>query len=171
MTRALSVLGPAERLGRPVADTLILDYAARSAPKATVTGVKGGSYEIALTAPRRLLTDDLLELDDGRLLEVVAAAEPLIEARAADLAGLARLVWQLGDRHVPVQVLTNRIRVRREPDVAALLAALGAKVTPIEAPFDPEGGAYASAHGHEHNHAHGHADDHGHHHGHHHHDH
>jgi urease accessory protein len=163
MPRAFRVLGPAERHGRPVADTLILDYAGRSAPNSTVTGVKGGRYEIALAAPRRLLTDDLLELDDGTLLEVVAAPEPLIEARAADLAGLARLAWQLGDRHVPVQVLTKRIRVRREAGIADLLATLGAKVTLIEAPFDPEGGAYTAAPGHEHDHAHGH--------GHHHHDH
>jgi urease accessory protein len=168
MLRALRVLGPAERHGRPVADTLILDYAGRSTPNTTVTGVKGGSYEIALTAPRRLLTDDLLELDDGTLLEVVAAPEPLLEARTADLAGLARLAWQLGDRHVPVQVLTNRIRVRREAGIAELLATLGAKVTPIEAPFEPEGGAYTSAHGHDHGHDHDHAHGHDHGHGHHH---
>jgi urease accessory protein len=173
MPRAIRVLGPAERHARPIADTVILDYASRSAPQATVTGVKGGSYEIALAAPRRLATDDLLELDDGRLVEVVAAPEPLIEARAADLAGLARLAWQLGDRHLPVQLLTNRIRVRRSGEVETLLAAVGAKVTLIEAPFEPEGGAYVvHAHGHaphDHDHAHEH---HGHSHGHdHHHDH
>ena len=63
-------------------------------------------------------------------MEVVAAPEPLIEARAADLAGLARLAWHLGDRHVPVQVLANRIRVRAETASPKLLAALGAKVSP-----------------------------------------
>jgi urease accessory protein len=93
-----------------------------------------------------------LELDDGRLLEVVAAAEPLLEARAADLTELTRLAWQLGDRHVPVQILTNRLRVRREPALETLLAALGAKTTAIEAPFEPEGGAYASAHAYGHGH-------------------
>ena len=105
-------------------------------------------------------------------MEVVAAPEPLIEARAADLAGLARLAWHLGDRHVPVQVLPNRIRARRDAAVEALLKSLGAKVALIEAPFEPEGGAYASSHGHEH-HDHDHAHDHhGHSHGHgHHHDH
>ncbi len=163
MPRAIRVLGPAERHDRPVVDTVILDYARRSAPDATVTGVKGGTYEIALVELRRLDTDDLLELEDGTLVEVVAAPEPLLELRAADLAGLARLAWQLGDRHVPVQVLTNRIRVQAQAGVAELLAALGAKVTPLEAPFDPEGGAYASAHAHHdhahHDHAHGH--DHG----------
>ena len=163
MPQVSRVLGPSQRHGRAIVDTLILDSDQRSTSRLSVTGVKGGAYEIVLDTPRRLATDDLIELDDGRLLEVVAAAEPLLEARAADLASLARLAWQLGDRHVPVQVMANRIRVRRTDDIAALLAALGARVTAIEAPFEPEGGAYASAHGHDHGHAHDHS--------HHHHDH
>ena len=92
-------------------------------------------------------------------MEVVAAPEPLIEARAADVAALSRLAWHLGDRHVPVQVLPNRIRARRDAAVEALLKALGAKSTVIEAPFEPEGGAYESSHAHghaHHDHAHGH---------------
>jgi urease accessory protein len=89
----------------------------------------------------------------------------LIEARAGDVAGLSRLAWYLGDRHVPVQVLPNRIRARRDAVIEALLASLGAKVMLIEAPFEPEGGAYAAAHGHDHHHDHYHdhaQDDHGH---------
>jgi urease accessory protein len=171
MPRASSVLAATDRHDRPVVDTVILDYAQRSAQKVAVTGVKGGRLEIDLAEPVRLRTDDLLVLEDGSLVEVVAAAEPLIEARAADVGALARLAWHLGDRHIPVQVLPNRIRARRDAAVEALLTSLGAKVTLIEAPFEPEGGAYASAHGHahhdhdhaHHDHAHGH---HGHHHDH-----
>jgi len=162
MPRAIRVVAAAERGDRPVADTLILDYAQRGAQTLSLAGVKGGPYDIDLPAPARLRTDDLLELDDGRLLEVVAAAEPLLEARVTDLTGLTRLAWQLGDRHVPVQILTNRLRVRREPALETLLAALGAKTTAIEAPFEPEGGAYASTHAHGYGHGH---------HDHHHHDH
>jgi urease accessory protein len=166
MVRATNVLAAADRHDRPVIDTVILDYAQRSAQKITVTGVKGGTFEIDLRQPVRLRTDDILVLDDGGLVEVVAAPEPLIEARAADLAALSRLAWHLGDRHVPVQVLPNRIRARRDAAVEALLKSLGAKVAMIEAPFEPEGGAYASS-GHDHAH-----NDHAHdHHGHHHHDH
>jgi urease accessory protein len=165
MPRATSVLAAADRRDRPVIDTVILDYAQRSAQKITVTGVKGGAFEIDLRQPARLRTDDVLVLEDGGLVEVVAAPEPLIEARAKDLAVLSRLAWHLGDRHVPVQVLPNRIRARREPAVEALLTSLGAKVAMIEAPFEPEGGAYASSHGHEHDHGHAH-DHHGHHHDH-----
>ena len=122
---------------------MILDYAQRNAQKITVTGINGAVIDIDLHEPRRLRTDDVLVLDDGNLVEVVAAPEPLIEARAADVAGLSRLAWHLGDRHVPVQVLANRIRVQREAGIETLLTALGAKVVLIEAPFEPEGGAYA----------------------------
>ena len=175
MPRATSVLAAADRQDRPVIDTVILDYAQRSAQKITVTGVKGGVIEIDLHQPARLHTDDLLVLDNGGLVEVVAAPEPLLEARAGDVAALSRLAWHLGDRHVPVQLLPNRIRARRAAAIEALLKSLGAKVTTIEAPFEPEGGAYKSSHRHDHahEHDHGHAHDHhGHSHGHgHHHDH
>ena len=156
MLRATSVINAAHRHGRPVADTVILDYAQRSAEKVTVTGAKGTVIDIDLHMPVRLRTDDLLLLDDGTLVEVVAAPEPLIEARASDLAGLSRLAWHLGDRHIPVQVLTNRVRARREAAVETLLTSLGAKVTMIDAPFEPEGGAYALSQAHDHGH-HGHA--------------
>ena len=171
MPRATSVIAATHRHDRPVADTVILDYAQRCAQKVTVTGVKGGIIDIDLHAPTRLRTDDLLVLEDNSLVEVVAAPEPLIEARAADLGGLSRLAWHLGDRHVPVQVLPNRIRARRDAAVEALLTALGAKVTMIDAPFEPEGGAYASTHAHDHSHDHSHDHHHGHAHDDHHHDH
>jgi urease accessory protein len=156
MLRAISVIAAAHRNDRPIADTVILDYAQRSAEKVTVTGAKGTIIDIDLHLPVRLRTDDLLLLDDGTLLEVVAASEPLIEARASDLAGLSRLAWHLGDRHIAVQVLTNRVRAQREAAVETLLTSLGAKVTMIDAPFEPEGGAYALSQAHDHGH-HGHA--------------
>jgi len=166
MSRVTSVIAAAHRHDRPVVDTVILDYAQRSAQKVTVAGLKGGTIEIDLHEPTRLRTDDLLVLDDGGLVEVVAAHEPLIEARAADVAGLSRLAWHLGDRNVQVQVLPNRIRARRDAAIETLLAALGAKVAIIEAPFEPEGGAYAPSHGHGHEHHDHHDHDHDHHHGH-----
>jgi urease accessory protein len=169
MPRASSVIAAGHRHDRPVVDTVILDYAQRNAQKATVTGINGSTVEIDLHQPVRLRTDDLLLLEDGNLVEVVAAPESLIEARASDLAGLSRLAWHLGDRHVPVQVLPNRIRARRDDAIESLLASLGAKVTVLEAPFEPEGGAYAQHedlscdhhdHDHDHHTGHGHHDHH-----------
>ena len=165
MPRALRVLAANLRHGRAPADTVILDYARRSAAKVAVRGVKGTAIEIDLHQPARLRTDDLLELEDGSLVEVVAAPEPLLEVRATDVSALARLAWHLGDRHVPVQLLPNRIRAQRDDAVEALLTSLGANPVRLEAPFEPEGGAYEAAHAHDHAH-HDHA-----HHGHDHHDH
>ncbi len=157
-------LPPPTAKGGRIVDTVILDYAQRGERKIAVTGVKGGAFEIDLVEPARLRSDDLLLLDDGTLIEVLAAPEPLIEARATDVAALARLAWHLGDRHVPVQLLPNRVRAQRDAGVEALLKSLGAKVVLIDAPFEPEGGAYAVAHGHDHGHDHGHHHGHSHHH-------
>lgn len=182
MPRAVSVIRAPDRPNAPVIDTLILPYAQRLVQQGFVFGIKGTCVELDLAEPVRLATDDALKLDDGGVVEIVAEAEPLLEARAADLPALARLAWHLGDRHVPVQVLDRRLRLRADPAIEELLRGLGAKVTAIEAPFEPEGGAYAlpaadhhdyhhhdHSHGHEHHH-HGH-DDHHHAHDHHGHDH
>ncbi|MHA6345420.1 urease accessory protein UreE [Roseivivax sp. CAU 1761] len=90
-----------------------------------------------------------LLLDDGRLVEIAAAPEPLLEVAGADLA---RLAWHVGNRHTPCQVLADRLRIRRDHVLRDMLERLGAALTEIEAPFLPEGGAYG--HGRTHGHAH-----------------
>lgn len=105
---------------------------------------------------------DTVILDFAQRNAQKGTPEPLIEVRAADVAGLSRLAWHLGDRHVPVQVLPNRIRTRRDEAIEILLRSLGAKIMLIDAPFEPEGGAYASMHGHGHDHDHAHDLHHGH---------
>jgi urease accessory protein len=176
MPRATSVQPAAQRKGGNVIDTLILPHAQRQVKQGFVFGVKGVCVEIDLAEPARLRTDDALVLDNGELIEIVAEAEPLIEVRAHDFAALMRLAWHLGDRHVPVQILERRLRLARDPAIELLLQSLDAKTALIDAPFEPEGGAYevAQEHGHhDHHHDHDHHR-HGHHshdHGHDHHDH
>jgi len=155
-------------------DSVMLAPDQRRLQTAHLTGVNGTPIGLMLPEPVTLRMGDAFELDGGDLVEIVVEPEALTEIRANDLTHLARLAWHLGDRHVPIQVLANRIRMRRD-------AALGARLTAIEAPFDPEGGAYATHAGHDHGHDHGHGhhhhghdhhhDDHGHHHGDHHHGH
>jgi urease accessory protein len=140
---------------------LLLDYDQRRTPDGVLTGLKGTPVQIAIAKSESLATDDCLILDDGRLIEVVARPEPLLEVRVPDVAGMARLAWHLGDRHILAELHERRLRVRRDPAVEKLLASLGAKVTPIEAPFEPEGGAYSAghgSHGHPHHGAHDHCD-------------
>ena len=171
MPRAIKVLSPHEPRGDRI-DTLILSAEQRRLQHGFVFGEKGTCVEFDFAEPAQLRTDDVLLLEDGSVVEIVAQAEPLTEVRA-ELATLARLAWMLGDRHVPVQILPNRIRLRRDQALEPLLSAAGGKVTAIEAPFEPEGGAYApSAHDHDHGHDHDHhAHGHDHHAGHDHHDH
>jgi urease accessory protein len=161
--RAIRLLRADEPRGK-ISDTVILNSDERRNQRAHVVTVQGMRIELDLPEPATLRTDDVLALDTGEVIDVVAAAEPLIEVRG-DLTALSRIAWALGDRHVPVQILSNRIRLRAEQAHNALIASLGGKMRPIEAPFEPEGGAYAVAHGDHHGsdggHAHGH-DHHGH---------
>ncbi len=167
MPRVTRVLAGAVVDHEKVVDTVVLALERRRVQRGRLVGVKGTPIEVDLAAPVTLRMGDALVFGDGGLVEVVAEAEPLLEARAKDLDGLARLAWNLGDRHVPIEVLANRLRVRRGPTIEMLLVDLGARVAAIEAPFDPEGGAYTSAqgdhpgHGHDDHHHHGGDDDHG----------
>lgn len=164
MPRATNIIAAKDRDRQPIADSVLLDHAQRSAARATITTAKGRTVDLDMPAGLRLRTDDILALDDGSFMEVVARPDPLIEARAAGVAALARLAWHLGDRHIAVELLPNRIRVLRSDATQTLLASLGAKIALIDAPFEPEGGAYAAltAHGHHHHdhHARDHSHDH-----------
>jgi len=156
--------------GAPV-DSVILKSDQRRLQTGHLTGVNGTLIGVMLPEPVLLRNGEALELDDGSIVDVVIEPEPLVEIRGHDLTHLARLAWHLGDRHVPVQVLSNRLRIRHDAALEALLRNLGARLTVIEAPFDPEGGAYAQRHAHgdhAHDHDHDHHHGHGHHHGHHH---
>jgi urease accessory protein len=179
MIRATEVKGQYRWTEAP-ADTVVLDFDDRHRRRMAMTGTRGFEFLLDLENAVALRGGDALVLEDGRLIEVVAAAEPLLEIRGRDPSHLVRLAWHLGNRHLPTQIMAKGLRIRRDHVIEAMVKGLGARVIEIEAPFDPEGGAYAghahadedAAHhhaGHAHDHA---AHDHGHHrHGdHHHHD-
>jgi urease accessory protein len=167
MPRTQKVVRPGETTGE-IIDTVLLKYEDRIKQQGFVFGGKGTCVEFDFPAPPLLRTDDLLLLDDGRLIEVVAEVEPVLEVREKDFAKGARLVLALGNRHVPVQILANRLRVPEAPDVALLLKERGFKPQTVTAPFEPDDGDTPA---HEHAHHHGHDHHHGHHHDHHHDDH
>ena len=130
------------------ADRVVLDYDDRHRRRIAMTGNKGTAFLLDLPSPAELRGGDALLLEDGRLVEVVAAPEALLEIRCADARHLARIAWHIGNRHVPTQVLSDALRIRRDHVLADLARQLGADVVEIEAPFTPEGGAYQSAHAH-----------------------
>ena len=118
-------------------------------------GVRGTGFLLDLPEASTLRGGDALELEDGRLIEVVAAPESLAEITASDPATAVRIAWHLGNRHLPVQLVGQRLRMRRDHVIEAMVAGLGGIIVAIEAPFDPEGGAYAAgghAPGHDHRH-------------------
>jgi urease accessory protein len=152
----------------------VLDFDDRHRRRMAMTGTRGLEFLLDLENAVALRGGDALVLEDGRLIEVVAAPEPLLEIRGSDHAHLVRLAWHLGNRHLRTQIMAKGLRIRRDHVIEAMAKGLGARVIEIEAPFDPEGGAYAghahaggdvahhrTGHGHAHDHA---ADDHDHHH-------
>ena len=143
--RAIAIKAADSWSGQP-ADRVVLDYDDRHRRRIAMTGSKGTAFLLDLPSPAELRGGDALVLEDGRLVEVVAAPELLLEIRCADAKHLARVAWHIGNRHVPAQVLSNALRIRRDHVLADLAQQLGANVAAIEAPFTPEGGAYQSAH-------------------------
>jgi urease accessory protein len=117
-----------------------------------------GGAEVLLDLPKAVAMahGDGLRLEDGRWLSVKAAPEALIEVRSLDATRLARIAWHIGNRHFPAQILDGAIRIRPDHVMEAMIAGLGGTMLRIEAPFQPEGGAYAGGHGHVHSHSHDH---------------
>jgi urease accessory protein len=146
--RATKVLGQ-HRWTEAAADTVVLDFDDRHRRRMAMTGTRGLEFLLDLENAVALRGGDALVLEDNRLIEVVAAPEPLLEIRGADPQHLVRLGWHLGNRHLPTQIMAKGLRIRRDHVIEAMVRGLGARVIEIEAPFDPEGGAYAGG-GHAH---------------------
>jgi urease accessory protein len=166
MLRAATVLPAGHWTGEP-ADSVVLDYDERHRRRVTMKGVRGLEFLLDLEEAILLRGGDGLKLEDGRIVEVVAAPEPLAEIRASEPSALVRVAWHLGNRHLPTELTRKALRIRRDPVIEEMARGLGANVIEIEAPFNPEGGAYAKGghdqhdhHGHEHDH-HGHDHEHG----------
>ncbi len=149
MTRAGEVL-PAGAWAGEAQDTVLIDFDRRHRRRIQLTTEAG--VEVLLDLPRavRLRDGDGLRLDDGRVVRVEARPEPLLDIHAHGPADLVRIAWHLGNRHLPVQLLDGHLRVRADHVIADMVRALGGHVRAIDAPFDPEAGAYAGGHQHAH---------------------
>jgi urease accessory protein len=111
--------------------------------------ITSGGIEFMLDlADAVILNDgDAIALEDGGSIRVEAAPEALVEVTADDPATLARLAFHIGNRHVPAEILGDRIRIRDDRVIVALLRRMGARVRRRRMPFHPEAGALAG-HGH-----------------------
>lgn len=153
MIRALELARPPA--APDATDEVTLPYDERYRRRAVLTTAAGEQVLMDLAETRELADGDVLLLEDGRGLRIRAAPEPLCEVRAAPDQPLARLAWHIGNRHTPCAVAEDRLLIRRDHVLEDMLMRLGARLSHLEAPFTPEGGAYG--HGRTHGHHHGHS--------------
>lgn len=162
MKRASAVLPKGSFADDAVVGEVVLDSEARLRRRAVLSaGRQQFLLDLAELVP--LNDGDGLSLDGGGVIRVLAAPERLVEITATSPAELVRIAWHLGNRHLPTQLLADRIRIRPDHVIEDMLVGLGATVAKVDAAFDPEGGAYAGGHhDHDHDHDHhGHDHDHG----------
>jgi urease accessory protein len=136
------------------AGSLTLDFDARHRRRIRLTTDQGEDVLLDLPNAVAMADGDGLQLEDGRLLSVRAAAEPVVEVRHKDPNQLMRLAWHLGNRHLPTETRDQTLRIRPDHVIEEMLRRFGAELVKAQASFQPEGGAY-SDHGHHHDHDHG----------------
>lgn len=137
----------------PVA-TITLDETARHRRRMKMVSDNGIEFLLNLPEARLLRHGEGLVLDDGRVIEIVAAPEELYMVRGTNARHLLAIAWQIGNRHLQCQIQNDHLLIRRDHVIKHMLEGLGAEVTFIMAPFDPEGGAYDIGHSHGHGHDH-----------------
>lgn len=145
-------LPPARLLHRTASgtpyDVVTLSYDERFLRRKRLETVHGEGFLVTLAETVSVNHGDRFELDDGRLIEVIAAEEPVLVVTG----DLPRLAWHIGNRHTPCQIEAGRLLIRQDNVLEAMLRQLGATVTPRMEPFTPEGGAYGHGRtmGHDH---------------------
>jgi urease accessory protein len=146
MKRATQIARAGTWRAADAADRVVLDADERYRRRIVLAAEGGTRFLLDLAQVTALRDGDGLVLDDGTIVVVVAKPEPLVEIAADDPAALARLAWHLGNRHTELQIVGNRLRMRRDHVLEDMLIGLGARLTMIEAPFEPERGAYEHGH-------------------------
>jgi urease accessory protein len=151
MRRAIDVKTAGNWNAGDEVDRVVLDATDRHRRRLVLTSESGDKVLLDLPRATVIGDGDALVLEDGAIVRVLGAAEPLAEIAAATPEDFVRLAWHLGNRHTDVQILERKLRMRRDHVLEDMAARLGATITPIAAPFDPEP---AAPHGHDaHDHA------------------
>ena len=146
----------------PPTDSVALAYDERKRSRLKVTLASGREAGIFLERGDHLHGNDRLLAEDGStVVEILAAPEKLIEATADTPLLFARAAYHLGNRHVPVQILPTAnggtLRFQTDHVLAEMVKGIGCTVAEVEAPFQPESGAYGAnsgSHGGHHHHDH-----------------
>ena len=152
MRRAASVATKGQWPPEGEVGTVTLPYLDRHRRRIRLVTDSGAAFLLDLARARHLADGDGLLLDSGGYVRVRSAREPVLEIETADRAILLRIAWHLGNRHLPLQVAGERLRIREDHVIAEMVSGLGGRITRLEAPFDPEIGAYAIGGAHHHDH-------------------
>jgi urease accessory protein len=132
------------------APTLTLPYDARCRSRFAATLDTGEEVGVVLPRGTVLRDGDMLVADDGGLVRVIAAAESVLRVRAPERLTLTRAAYHLGNRHTPVEVGADELKLEADPVLEDMLKRLGAQVERVQLPFQPEAGAYGGGHRHGH---------------------
>ena len=140
-----------------------LDWDTRSKSRFDAIDSAGRHLGIFLPRGQVLRGGDVLVTEDGSLVRVLAAPQPVMRVTACGELGtpldLPRAAYHLGNRHIALEVQVDRLQLEPDPVLADMLRAMHLIVSEVNAPFEPEAGAYAQG-GHSHDHAHDHDHDH-----------
>ena len=142
MRRVVAIRSAGAWNAASAADRVVLDADDRQRRRIVLQGERGTEFLLDLAKPAMLRSGDGLELDDGALVAVAGRAERLLEIAAGDALDTVRLAWHLGNRHTDMQIAGETIRIRRDHVLEDMLRGLGARLTTLEAPFDPEPGVH-----------------------------
>lgn len=123
-----------------------MDAEARHLRRKLITLQHGEEVLVDLEKTTKLENHDCLILEDGRLIEIIASDEELLEITGRDQTHLIQLAWHIGNRHLEAQIETTRILIRRDHVIAKMLKQLDATVYEVQETFTPEHGAYAHGH-------------------------
>ena len=142
----------------PAWDVVVLAHDERHLRRKLVRLEHGDEVLVDFESAVALEHGDALVVDNGKLAEVIAGEEALLEVWPQNVLHLSELCWHLGNRHLAAQIEERRILVLNDHVIKAMLEGLGAHVHIVSEPFHPTRGAYSGSGGHAH--PHGHDDDH-----------
>jgi urease accessory protein len=132
------------------APKLVLLFLERSRSRLRATLDDGRDVAVVLPRGTVMRGGDVLVAEDGTLVEVQAAPEQVLRVTSDNRLALMRAAYHLGNRHTPVQVSADALQLEADPVLEDMLVRLGVTVAHVEAPFEPEAGAYGGGHRHGH---------------------
>ena len=148
MFRVKSIKHAGEWNAASAIDRVVLDAGDRNRRRIVLKGEKGTEFLLDLAKPVMLHNGDGLVLDNGAIVLVAGEHEKLVEICAGSALDAVRLAWHLGNRHTDVQIVGDRLRIRRDHVLEDMLRGLGAHITPLDAAFDPESPTPSHEHAH-----------------------